>query len=154
MADEIGNNHFGPYKQPYSPRHLNTMHVTEKLYVHAKPAIHCVLRLHGNVRSTISWHAATDFSVFTWRAACQQHSHIKEGLEFRVIKSLLKFSRTNQYFVCEPWAVICLFVFSGAENLVRWWMLCGSQRRRHPRPLLALGFPCCVRVFRQGYWAK
>ena len=33
VADDVGNNHFGPYKQPYSPRHPNTMHVTEKLYV-------------------------------------------------------------------------------------------------------------------------
>ena len=63
------------------------MHVTEKLYVHAKPAIPCKLRLHANVRSTILWHAATDFSVFTWRTVCQRHSHVKDGLEFRVIQS-------------------------------------------------------------------
>ena len=87
VADEIGNNYFDPYKQPYSPRRRNTMHATEKLCVHAKPAIPCVLRLHANVRSTISWHAATDFSVFTWRTVYQRHSHVKDRLEFRVIQS-------------------------------------------------------------------
>ena len=72
---------------PTAPKRLKTMHVTEKLYVHAKLAIPCVLRLHANVRSTISWHAAKDFSVFTWQTVCQRDSHVKDGLEFRVIQS-------------------------------------------------------------------
>ena len=93
VADDVGNNHFGPYKQPYSPRHRNTMHVTEKLYVPiANSAIPCGLPVHASVRSTISCHATTDFSVLTWRTMCQRHSHVKDRLEFRVIQSLLKFS--------------------------------------------------------------
>ena len=93
VADDVGNNHFGPYKQPYSPRHPNTMHVTEKLYVPiANLAFPCGLPVHASVRSTISWHATTDFSVLTWRTMCQRHSHVKDRLEFTVIQSLLKFS--------------------------------------------------------------
>ena len=93
VADDVGNNHFGPYKQPYSPRHPNTMHVTEKLYVSiANSAFPCGLPVHASVRSTISWHATTDFSVLTWRTICQRHSHVKDRLEFTVIQSLLKFS--------------------------------------------------------------
>ena len=92
VTDEIGNNRFGTYKQPYRPRRLNTMHVTEKLYVHAKPEIPCVLRVNANVRSTISCLHATDFSFFTWRTTCQRRSHVKDRLEFRDIHSILKFS--------------------------------------------------------------
>ena len=92
LADEIGNNCFGPYKQPYRPRRLSTMHVTEKLYVHAKPAIPCVLRVNANVRSTISCLHATDFSFFTWQTMCQWRSHVKDRLEFRDIHSILKLS--------------------------------------------------------------
>ena len=92
-----------PLVRTNSPMLTPQHHACDWKAVHACQAgnsLHTV-----NVRFTILWHAAKDFSVSTWQTMCQWHSHVKDRLELRIIQSLLKFSWTNQYFECEPWAV-------------------------------------------------